>query len=77
MCVCVCVCVCDFPHIVLQRLQETEAEPLFAPDQSINETGVLSVMFFFSFSHLCIFDVSHHKPESEALMSPAFVRKKN
>lgn len=32
---------------------------------------------FFSFSHLCIFDVSQHITDSEALMSSALVWKKN
>lgn len=38
---------------------------------------MLSVMGFFSFSHLCIFDVSQHITDSEALMSSALVWKKN
>lgn len=52
----------------MKYLQEAEAKLLFASDQSVNETVCC---------HLCIFDVSHHKLESETLMSSALVRKKN
>lgn len=61
------------PHTHTHVLQENEVKPMSAPDQSVNDTRCCQLWVFFSFSHLCIFDVSQHITDSEALMSSALV----
>lgn len=66
--------VCVLCHILFHG---AERMPLFAPDQSLNGTMLLSLMPLFPPFPICAYLMfPTTKPKSEALMSPALVRER-